>query len=422
MNNLVILGAGTAGTMMLNKLHQALDRSEWQLTIVDKDKTHYYQPGFLFIPFGMSKPEDVTRPKADFFPEGTNVVWDEVEEVAPEAREVHLRGGRTLSYDLLIIATGVTPDPEETPGLHGSLWYEDIFDFYTHEGATRLAEKLDTWEGGRLVVNMAEPTIKCPIAPLEFVFLADAYFTKKGMRDDVEIVFATPHDGAFTKPIASKALGNLMEKKGIEVVPDFYLMEVDEEAKILRTYDGKEEPFDLLVSIPTNKGSEYVDASDMGDVEDLNFIPTDKHTLQGKDYDDIFVIGDATNVPTSKAGSVAHFEAEILEENVLSYINGEPLTASFDGHANCFIETGFGKATLIDFNYDTQPLPGKFPIPVVGPMSLLKETRLNHFGKLAFEWIYWHMLLPGRHIPVPTHMPMAGKVPEEKADPELATA
>jgi sulfide:quinone oxidoreductase len=420
MKDLVILGAGTAGTMMLNKLHHALDRSEWRLTIIDKDRTHYYQPGFLFIPFGMSDPDDVTRPKADFFPEDTNAVWAEVEELIPEEHAVRLADGREIAYDLLIVATGVSPDPDETPGLHGELWYEDIFDFYTHEGATRLADTLDTWAGGRLVINMSEPTIKCPIAPLEFAFLADAYFTEKGMRDEVEIVFTTPHDGAFTKPIASKALGTLMEKKGIEVVPDFYVMEVDEDEKTLRTYDGKEEPFDLLVSIPTNKGADYIGASDMGDAEDLNFIPTDNHTLQAEDYEDVFVIGDTTNVPTSKAGSVAHFEAEVLEENVLSYIKGEPLTASFDGHANCFIETGFGKATLIDFNYDTQPLPGKFPIPVLGPMSLLKETRLNHFGKLAFEWVYWHMLLPGRHIPVPTHMSMAGKVPEEKAAPDLA--
>lgn len=422
MNHLLILGAGTAGTMMANKMRAKLDETEWEMTVVDKEKTHYYQPGFLFIPFGLYDPERVTRPKADYLPDGVRTIWGEVEEVTPEERAVRLADGRELSYDLLIVATGVSPDPKETPGLHGALWYEDAFDFYTYEGTTRLADKLDTWEGGRLVINLVEPTIKCPVAPLEFAFLADSYFTEKGMRDEVEIVFTTPLSGAFTKPVASKALSALMEKKGIEVVPDFYLMEVDEEEKALRTYDGKEEPFDLLVSIPANKGAEYVDTSDMGDVEDLNFIPTDNHTLQAKDYDDIFVIGDTTNVPTSKAGSVAHFEADILEENLLSYINGEPMTASFDGHANCFIETGFGKATLIDFNYDTQPLPGKFPIPGLGPMSLLKETRLNHFGKLAFEWVYWHMLLPGRHLPVPSHMSMAGKVPEDEAEPKLAAA
>ena len=422
MNKLLILGAGTAGTMMLNKLHKKLDRDAWDITIVDKDELHYYQPGFLFIPFRTYQPDAVIRSKADFFPEGINAVWAEVEKVEPEQNQVRLSDGRTLDYDVLIIATGTTPRPDETPGLFGDLWYEDAFDFYTHEGATKLAEKLDTWTGGRLVINMAETIIKCPIAPLEFAFLADAYFTQKGIRDQVDIVFTTPHAGAFTKPIASKALGNLMEQKNIEVIPDFYLMEVDEDEKKLVSYDGQEVPFDLLVSIPVNMGADFVEESQMGDADALNFIPTDKHTLQAKDYENIFVIGDATNVPTSKAGSVAHFEAEILEENILHYINGEPLTASFDGHANCFIETGFGKATLIDFNYDTQPLPGKYPLPVVGPMRLLEESRINHLGKLAFEWVYWHMLLTGRHIPVPTHMSMMGKVPQEEAEKELIPA
>ncbi|PEN12519.1 oxidoreductase [Longibacter salinarum] len=412
MKDLVILGAGTAGTMMLNKLVRALDRSEWRLTIVDKDRVHYYQPGFLFIPFGMYNEGDVTRPKEDFFPKGTNVIWDEVTRVEPEENVVHLSDGQTLNYDVLLIATGTTPDPEETPGLHGDLWYNDIFDFYTFDGATRLAKKLETWEGGRLVINLAESIIKCPVAPLEFAFLADAYFTEKGMRDRVEISYVTPLPGAFTKPKATKVLGGLLEEKGVDVISDFYLMEVDEDAKTLVSYDGQEVPFDLLVSIPVNKGAEFVEASDMGDLDDLNFIPTDKHTLKAKDHDNIFVIGDATNVPTSKAGSVAHFMGDTVLENILHHIHGEPLEPSFDGHANCFIETGFGKATLIDFNYDTEPLPGTYPLPALGPMKLLKETRLNHVGKLFFRWIYWHVLLTGRELPVTNQMSMVGKQPD----------
>ena len=413
MKKLLILGAGTAGTMMLNKLHKQLDPAEWHCTIVDKDPVHYYQPGFLFIPFGVYQPEEVQRPKADFFPEGTDVVWAEVEQVLSEENQVLLTDGRTLPYDVLIIATGTEPRPGETPGLQGTLWYKDIFDFYTFEGSTRLAEKLATWDGGRLVINLAESIIKCPVAPLEFAFLADAYFTEKGLRDRVDILYVTPLSGAFTKPKATEVLSNLLAEKGIEVVPDFYLERVDEDTKTLVSYDGQEVPFDLLVSIPVNMGADYVEASDMGDADDLNFIPTDKHTLQARDYDNIFVVGDATNVPTSKAGSVAHFMAEILTENVLHYIHGEPLTASFDGHANCFIETGFGKAALIDFNYDTEPLPGTFPLPFLGPMRLLDESRMNHMGKLLFRWVYWHMLLTGKTLPVPTHMSMAGKKQDE---------
>ena len=409
MKKLLILGAGTAGTLILNKLYKTLDRKEWSITIVDKDEQHYYQPGFLFIPFEIYAKEQVVRPKRAYFPKGTNAVFAEVDQVVPEENHVLLTDGRRLGYDLLVIATGTVPRPEETEGLDGSLWYKQVFDFYTYEGACKLADFLKTWEGGKLVLNIAESIIKCPIAPLEFVFLADAYFTEKGMRDKVELVFTTPLSGAFTRPRAARLLGGLLEEKGIRVVPDFYIEHVDNEAKKIVSYDGQEETFDLLVSVPVNMGDDMVERSDMGDEDDLNFIPTHKHTLQAEGYDNIFVIGDATNVPTSKAGSVAHFEGEILVENILSYIAGKPLDASFDGHANCFIETGFGKATLLDFNYDTEPLPGTFPLPVVGPMALLKETRLNHYGKLFFEWIYWHMLLTGKPIPVPTHMSMVGK-------------
>ncbi|MCB0487954.1 MAG: NAD(P)/FAD-dependent oxidoreductase [Cyclobacteriaceae bacterium] len=413
MKNLLILGAGTAGTMMANKLYKELDPLTWKITIVDRDDRHYYQPGFLFVPFGVYQPEDVVKPKAKFLPRDVDFVIAEIEKIKGEKNEVLLDNGRTLPYDLLIIATGTVPVPEETPGLKGKLWYKDIFDFYTYEGTTRLAKKLETWKGGKLVINLAETIIKCPVAPLEFAFLADAYFTEKGIREKVDISYVTPLPGAFTKPKATAMLSRLLKEKGITVIPDFYLERVDEDRKVLISYDEVEVPFDLLVSVPVNKGDEAIERSNMGDEDGLNFIPTDKETLKSKKYDNVFVIGDATNVPASKAGSVAHFEGEILLENILSYINGEPLEARFDGHSNCFIETGFGKASLIDFNYDTEPLPGVFPWPVIGPMGLLKINRANHLGKLMFKWVYWHMLLTGKKLPVSTHMSMAGKVTTE---------
>lgn len=414
MKNLVILGAGTAGTMMANKLHKALNNKVWNITIIDKDETHYYQPGFLFIPFGIYQPEDVVRTKKEFLPKEVNFIVDEVRRIDGEKNQVTLAGGRTIPYDLLIVATGAEVVPEETPGLKGDLWYKEIFDFYTYEGTTQLARKLSNWQGGKLVINLAETLIKCPVAPLEFAFLADAYFIEKGIRSKVDIYYVTPLSGAFTKPKASKMLGALLEEKHIHVIPDFYVQEVDNQRKMLVSYDQKEVPFDLLVTIPVNKGAEMVEESNLGDEDGLNFIPTDKQTLQSKKFENVFVIGDATNVPASKAGSVAHFEGEILLENILSYINQLPLEAKFDGHANCFIETGHGKAALIDFNYVTEPLAGKFPWPVVGPMGLLKVTRANHFGKLAFRWIYWHILLTGKTLPVSTHMSMAGKEVEKE--------
>lgn len=407
MKNLVILGAGTAGTMMLNKFSKALDPNEWKLTIVDKDETHYYQPGFLFIPFGIYGKEDVIQPKKKFFPARAEVIISGIDQIDAENNIVYLDNADVLQYDYLIIATGTEICPDEIEGMTGELWQKSIFDFYTLEGALALADFLKDWKGGKMVVNIAEMPIKCPVAPLEFVFLADDYFRKKGMRDKVEIILVTPLDAAFTKPVAAAELGGFMSDKGIKIVPEFNICRVDNERKKIISWDEREVDFDLLVTIPTNMGNKAIERSGLGD--ELNFIPTDKHTLQAKDWENIFVIGDATDLPSSKAGSVAHFESEILFKNLLSVIKGEPMTASFDGHANCFIESGAGKGLLIDFNYNVEPLPGKFPIPGIGPFSLLKETRINHLGKIAFRWLYWNILIKGKEMPLDSQMKMAGK-------------
>ena len=407
MKQVVILGAGTGGTIMANKLHKELNRKEWHITVVDKDEIHYYQPGFLFIPFGMYSPEEVIRQKRDFLPEDVEVIMSRIERVEPESNKVLLQNGQELKYDWLIIATGTEIRPDQTEGLLGELWQRQIFDFYTYEGATKLADYLKTWEGGRLVINITEMPIKCPVAPLEFAFLADAFFTEKGIRDKVQIEYVTPMSDAFTKPLAAKRFGDFLNQKNIKLIPDFSIGSVDNEAKEIVSWDDRRVPFDLLVTIPLHMGDKFVERSGIGD--DLNFIPTNKHTLQSKHYHNIFALGDATDIPTSKAGSVVHFEADILSKNILSAINGEEMNASFDGHANCYIETGFGKAIMIDFNYDTEPLPGKFPVPAVGPFTLLDETKVNHYGKLMFKWIYWNILLKDKYLPLGSHMSMAGK-------------
>jgi len=407
MKKLVILGAGTAGTIMLNKLSSVLDKSEWDIAIVDQHETHYYQPGFLFIPFDIYKRKDVIKPKRDFFPPGTNVITSEIDKIEHERNRVILTNKQVLPYDYLIIATGAKIAPSETEGLLGDNWQKNIFDFYTVEGACALRDFFKHWKGGKLVVNISEMPIKCPVAPLEFVFLADAYFTEQGIRDKVDIHFVTPLPGAFTKPKASAILGDFLDKKNIKLTSEFNIGRVDNENNKIVSWDEQEIEYDVLVSIPTNMGDEAIARSGLGD--ELNFVPTDKHTLRAKDHKNIFVIGDATNLPSSKAGSVAHFQADILFENFMSVIEGREPVEKFDGHANCFIESGFGKGILIDFNYDTEPLPGKFPLPGVGPFSLLEETKMNHFGKIMFRWMYWNSLLKGQELPIESHMSMAGK-------------
>jgi sulfide:quinone oxidoreductase len=407
MKKIVILGGGTAGTIMANKLRKALDREEWTITVVDKHNNHYYQPGLLFIPFEIYNKNDVIKPKSDFFPPGVNVIYSTVDKIVPGENKVLLNDGKILNYNYLIIATGTDIRPDETPGLKDKLWQKEIFDFYTIEGAIALQRFLKSWQGGKMVMAIVDMPFKCPVAPIEFVCLAEEFFTRKGIRDKVEISFVTPLPGAFTKPVATKMLNELLNEKNIQVIPDFYIERIDNEKKALVSYDEREVPFDLLTIVPLNKGDDMIARSGIGD--DLNYVPTDKHTLRARDFENIFVIGDAADIPTSKAGSVAHFSAEILFENIMSTIEGRPMTASFDGHSNCYIETGYGKGALIDFNYDTEPLPGTFPLPGIGPFGLLKNTKINHYGKIMFRWMYWHILLRGRNLPIEAEMTMAGK-------------
>ena len=407
MKQLLVLGAGTAGTMAVNKLRSHLPLDEWAITVVDSSPEHYYQPGYLFIPFGTYQPDEVVRPKADLIAHGVDLVMGEVDVVKPDESVVALSDGRELAYDQLIIATGTHPRRDQTEGLDGEDYGVTVHDFYTLEGAKRLAEVLDGWEGGRLVLNIVEMPIKCPVAPLEFMFLADAFFAERGMRDRVELTYVTPLDGAFTKPVAAKYLGDMLERRGIAVEPDFMTMEVDGERNMLVSYDEREIPYDLLVTVPINMGADFVERSGLGD--ELNHVEVDKFTFLSDDHDNIFALGDASNIPTSKAGSVAHFAVDVFVDNFLQHIAGKPMTGRFDGHANCFIESGNGKGLLIDFNYDVEPLPGKYPLPGIGPFSLLKETEANHWGKLMFKWTYWNVLLPGRELPVAAQMTMAGK-------------
>jgi sulfide:quinone oxidoreductase len=407
MRRLVVLGAGTAGTIVVNKLRRRLG-SNWQITVVEQSDVHYYQPGYLFLPFGSNAPADVLKPTRQFIPDGAELVTGEIDKVVPDDNTVLLTDGRSLSYDYLVIATGTQPRPDQTPGmLDGGQWRESIHDFYTFDGALALRDKLRKFTGGRVVVHVVEMPIKCPVAPLEFAFLADAYFRGRGMRDRVELVYVTPLPGAFTKPIASAQLGGMLDERKIDLEPDFVVERIDADSRTLVSYDEREVPFDLLVTVPLNMGGDYVARSGLGD--ELNYVPVDKHTLLAVGHDNIFAIGDAADIPASKAGSVAHFSAEVFVENFVEHVQGRPMTGSFDGHANCYVEAGDGKALLIDFNYDTEPLPGTYPVPHLGPFHLLRETRVNHWGKLAFRWMYWHLLLPGRRIPLPAHMSMAGK-------------
>ncbi|MBP9067088.1 MAG: NAD(P)/FAD-dependent oxidoreductase [Candidatus Microthrix sp.] len=406
-SRIVVLGGGTGGTLAANRLRRMYTLDEATITVVDQDDRHVYQPGLLFVPFALAHPDEIVRSRSRQLHRGIDFVESAVELVDIETNTVQLAEGDALTYDVLIVASGAVLVPEETEGMIGPGWMERVFTFYSPEGAAALAASLASFDRGRVVVNVVDMPIKCPVAPLEFCFLADWYFTERGIRDQVDLVYVTPLDGAFTKPIADKQLGGMLSDRNIEVITEFNTGEVDGVGGRLIGYDGREVEFDLAVVVPLHSGAAYIGRSPgLGD--ELGFVPTDEHTLQAKAAANVFVIGDAANVPASKAGSVTHFEGETLTGNVARFLAGEPLEPGYDGHTNCFIETGFHKALLIDFNYETEPLTGHYPGPVGLP--LLKESRLNHLGKLLFESVYWHSLLPGRDLPgLGSAMPNSGK-------------
>ena len=405
MKHLVILGAGTGGTIVANGAAKRLP-PDWSITVVDPDLKHLYQPGLLFVPFGIYDESKLWRARGRTL--RNRVAWlkEAVDIVDTKNKHVFTEKSR-VPYDLLVIASGARIRPDLTEGMLGGDWQRRVFDFYTPDGAAKLRDAMSAFQGGRFVVNVVDMPIKCPVAPLEFLFLADAAFRKRGIRDRVELVYATPLDSAFTKPAASRVLGSILDDHEIKLETEFNAGAVDSDQHVLRSWDEREIPYDLLVTIPTHSGAAFVERSALGN--DAAFVPTDKETLAAKAHDGVFVIGDATDVPASKAGSVAHFEGHVVIDNIVRAARGESLDKAYDGHTNCFIETGDHKAILIDFNYDTEPLPGSYPLPVVGPMSLLKESVINHMGKLAFRWLYWNVLLPERPLLISNRMSMAGK-------------
>jgi len=393
--------------MVANRLVRLLKMDEWQMTLVDPDPVHYYQPGFLFVPFGIYGKKDCFKPKRNYIPRQAKLIQSAVERIEPDHNRVILSDKSVLDYDYLLIATGADIHPEETPGMAEHEWGKSVHTFYSMDASLALAEKMRTWKGGRMLVNVVENPIKCPVAPLEFLMLADWYFQKRGMRDRVELVYATPLPGAFTKPVCNDKLTYLLEEKGIKVDPEFMIERVEPDDKKIVSYDEREIEYDLLVTVPLNKGADVIGRSGLGD--ELNYIPVNKHTLQSNAHSNIFVLGDASNIPTSKAGSVAHYAIDLFGENFERYVEGKELHESFDGHTNCFIESGFGKGLLIDFNYTQEPLPGRYPVPGFGPMKLLEESRINHWGKLGFRYMYWEILMRGLTLPLPATMSMAGK-------------
>jgi len=394
MKRLIILGSGTGGTMVAAKIRKRLDASEWKIIIIDNDERIYYPPGFVFIPFGIYSEDDCVKTKKDFIPKGVDFIQDEVTGVDPDSRQVE--GKKSVyNYDWLVIATGCRIMPQEVDGMMDD-WHINIHDVYTPEGAERLRQRLMQFNSGRIVVNIAEMPIRCFSAPLEFLFIADWFFTIKGIRKKIEIEFVSPFLDMFTKPETAEAFNPVVRGKDIKFTGAFDIARVNAGRKNIESYGGIKIDYDLLVSIPPNYGAQFIADSGMGDY--MCYIDTDRHTLKANGYKNIFVIGDAADLPIAKAGSSAHYQSDTVVENILREIEGHESNPSYDGHATCFICSGYKKALLIDSDYTTDLHPGMFPFKGIGPFKLLGESHINYYGKRLFKWAYWNLMLKGKRL------------------------
>ena len=382
----VVLGGGVGGTLTANLLAKELGR-DGQVTVVDPTGMHHYQPGYLYVALGQANGRWLVRDERTLLRREVDLVIEGAVRVDPDRGTVLLERGGTLDWDYLVFATGARLVPDQIPGL-----VEGSHEFYSIDGAQRLREELRRFRGGRILVGVAGIPYKCPPAPVEFVLMAEEYLRRRGIREKSTIVLLSPLNRAFTIESASKVIQPIMEERGIELTTFFNVEEVDPSAGVVASLEGEKAEFELLVLVPPHRGESVVSDSGLGDLS--GWLPTDKHTLQVEGQERIFALGDATNLPISKSGSTAHFEAPVIASRIVSLVRGSAPKENYGGKVMCFLETGNRKATVLRFDYEHPPAP---PQP----------NNVWHAAKWMFNRMYWETVPQGRlpenvPLPIPT--------------------
>jgi sulfide:quinone oxidoreductase len=374
-NDVLILGGGVGGTIVANLVAKEVgDRA--RVTLVDTTGIHVYQPGFLYVAVGHEQPSALQRPEAGLLRHDVKLVIDRATRIDPLSKKVVLSSGRTMRYDELLLATGSRTVMEEVPGGAGA------HDFYTMHGATRLSKTLKEFNGGTIVIGVAGIPYKCPPAPVEFVFLLDDYLRARHIREKSQIKLLSPLNRAFTIEATSKLVQPILAERGIELTGFFNVESVDPIAKTVTSLEGETVGYDLLVLVPPHRGQKVIEDSGLGD--ERGWVPVDRNTLKHTTFEHIWAIGDATNIPISKSGSVAHYEASVAADAIVAEVKGEARPAHvYDGKVMCFLETGRGEATTIQFDYNHPPVS---PPP----------ARRWHWAKALFNKTYWHTVPQGR--------------------------
>ncbi|HYU56587.1 MAG TPA: FAD/NAD(P)-binding oxidoreductase [Actinomycetota bacterium] len=389
---IVVLGGGVGGTLAANLLHKELGRNA-TVTVVDPTGMHVYQPGFLYVALGQANGRWLSRDERTLLYPGVELAIEGAARVHPDRGEVELQRGGSLPYDYLVMATGARLVPEQVPGMA-----EGAQHFYSLEGALRLREELDRFDGGKVVVGVAGIPYKCPPAPVEFVFMLEEYLRDRGIRGRSEVTLLSPLNRAFTIESASKVVQPIMESRGIGLSTFFNVETVEPAAGVVTSLEGEKAEYDLAVIVPPHRGQSVVEASGLGDPG--GWIPTDRTTLQVEGQERIFAMGDATNLPISKSGSTAHFEAPVIASRMASLIRGTAPKEGYEGRVMCFLETGNRRTTVLRFDYEHPPIPPK-------------PSLHWHVAKWLFNRIYWATVPKGRVPDIGTR-PKA--VPEKKKE------
>jgi sulfide:quinone oxidoreductase len=384
MERILILGGGVGGTLTANllvkRLRPRLKSGEVTITVVDQTGEHVYQPGFMYIALGGERAANLQRPERGLLDPRITLVVGEVDKVDETARIVHLADGERLAYDYLVLATGSRIVPEAIDH-----FTTEAYHFYTAEAARRLRSGLDAFDGGRIVIGIAGMPYKCPPAPLEVAFLIEAELRERGLRDRSELHFCSPISRAFTIETVSEMATPILENRGIELHTFFNVEAIDPARKVVQSLEGEELPYDLLILVPPHKGAQFLIDSGLAPAPG-GWLPTDRATLQVGGRPNVFALGDATDLPLSKAGSTAHFEAPVVTERIVAAIEGREVDhrrGDYLGKVMCFFEIGDGKGTLLQFDYEHPPRPPK-------------PNQLWHLGKIVFNKTYWHTVPKGR--------------------------
>lgn len=379
MKRILILGGGIGGTLVANLIARKLKKEEAEITLISASQRHIYQPVWLYIPFSMDDIRSASKPLRKLLNKRIKLVLGNIKQLDAEVKKVTLDDGQQIDYDFLVVATGSHPSPEDVPGFKEGAHY-----FYTEDSASRLRVALEEFRGGKIVVGVGGIPHKCPVAPLEFTFLVEHFLNKRNLRNKTEITYTYPLNRVFTVESAAGYAQTLLEQRNVQIETFFNLEEVDPENKVIRSMEGTELPYDLLVMIPPHRGAKYLQGNPIADEQ--GWVKTNRNTLEVKGFDNIWAMGDTTDIPISKAGSVTHFEAPVVAERLVAALRKTTPNkkhAEYGGKVLCFIETGYGTATKLEFDYQHPP---KTP----------KPNRIIRLEKILFNKAYFFLVPTGR--------------------------